>query len=197
MSKSWKTHFDVMDLLLSPACACLPLFEQFIGQQMIRFQNSILKCLHHHNFSSILFDKIFEAHCAWILSRAGLRVNAWLTTWLVFPAFRLSSLVFFHNAPYITWITPSLNFKYPSVCVHTSHQPYGYSFFTLHSWQWTHKSSCCSLWYFCYHHARWWLPHGMKTTTCVSFNHVQLLLLMGQHCVHQRWHSHLNWRCHC
>jgi hypothetical protein len=93
--------------------------------------------------------------------------------------------------------SPSFNFKYPSMCVHTSHQPYGYSFFTLHSWQRTHKSSCCSLWYFCCHCVRCWLPHGMKTTTRASFNHVQLLLLMGRHCAHQRRHSNPNWRCHC
>jgi hypothetical protein len=143
-----------MDLLLPLACACLLLFKQFIGQQMIQLQNSILKHLHHHNFFSIFFNKIFEAHCAWILSYFGLRVSSWLPIWLVFPAFQLSSLVFFHNAPYITWIIPSHNFKYPLVCVHTSHQPYGYSFFTLYSWQRTHKSSCCSSWYFCCHCAR-------------------------------------------
>jgi hypothetical protein len=27
----------------------------------------------------------------------------------------------------------------------------------------------------------------MKTITCTSFNHVQLLLWKSQHCAHQRW----------
>jgi hypothetical protein len=30
-----------------------------------------------------------------------------------------------------------------------------------------------------------------------SFNHIQLLWSMSQHCVYQRWHSHLSQRCHC
>jgi hypothetical protein len=44
---------------------------------------------------------------------------------------------------------------------------------------------------------RCWLPHGMRTTTCVSFNHVQFLSLMSRHCVHQKCNLDLSWRYHC
>jgi hypothetical protein len=37
----------------------------------------------------------------------------------------------------------------------------------------------------------------MKTTTCISFIHTQLLLLMNWHCAHQIWHLHPCQRCHC
>jgi hypothetical protein len=43
---------------------CLPPFEQLIEQQMVQFQKSISKHLHHHTFFSMLSDKTFEAHCA-------------------------------------------------------------------------------------------------------------------------------------
>jgi hypothetical protein len=31
----------------------------------------------------------------------------------------------------------------------------------------------------------------------ISFSHVQLLLLINQHCVRQKWNSHPCWCCHC
>jgi hypothetical protein len=37
----------------------------------------------------------------------------------------------------------------------------------------------------------------MKTITCISFNHIQLLSLTNQHCVYQKWHLNLNRCCHC
>jgi len=40
-------------------------------------------------------------------------------------------------------------------------------------------------------------PRGMKAITCASFNHIQLFSSMNWHCAYQRWHSHLNWCCHC
>jgi hypothetical protein len=64
------------------------------------------------------------------------------------------------------WIIPSFNWRHPFLCVHTSHQPYGY-------------------------------PRGTKTITCISFNHIQFVSLMSQHCVYQRWHSHPSRCCHC
>jgi hypothetical protein len=44
---------------------------------------------------------------------------------------------------------------------------------------------------------RCWLPHGTWTTTCGPFNHVELLLSMNQHYVHQICNLHLNYCCHC
>jgi hypothetical protein len=69
-------------------------FEQLIGQQMVRFQIFILKHLHHHTLFCMLFDKIFEAHYACILSCSGLKVLIWFIIWLVFLAFWLSSPIF-------------------------------------------------------------------------------------------------------
>ncbi len=37
----------------------------------------------------------------------------------------------------------------------------------------------------------------MITTTCTSFNHIQILLSTSWHCVHQKWHLHLSQHCHC
>jgi hypothetical protein len=54
---------------------------------------------------------------------------------------------------------------------------------------WTHDAISPHL---CCHCVKCWFPCGMKTTTCASFNHVQLLLLMNWHCVHQIQHSHLS-----
>jgi hypothetical protein len=82
------------DLLLSLAHACPPPFEQFIMHQMIHFQHSILKRLHHHTFFSMLFDKISKAHYARILSCSCLGANTWFTTWVVFLAFWLFSPIF-------------------------------------------------------------------------------------------------------
>jgi hypothetical protein len=50
------------DVQPSPACACLPPFEQLIGQQMVQLQNSISKHLHHHTLSNMFCDGISEAH---------------------------------------------------------------------------------------------------------------------------------------
>ncbi len=69
--------------------------------------------------------------------------------------------------------------------------------FMFCSWQRTHKNLWCSLQHLCCHCPKCWLSRGMKTITCVSFNHVQFLLLMNRHCVHQRWHLHLGWCYHC
>jgi hypothetical protein len=49
-----------------------------------------------------------------------------------------------------TWTTPTFNCRYHSMCVHISHWPYGYSFLTLCSWQWTHCNpwllpQCCMI----------------------------------------------------
>jgi hypothetical protein len=78
------------------------------------------------------------------------------------------------------------------MCVHTSHQPYGYPPFMLSSWQWTHWNPWWNLWHFCDHYVRCWFPCGTRTITCISFNHIQFLLLMSWHCAYKRWHSHLN-----
>jgi hypothetical protein len=107
---------------------------------------------------------------------------------IIFPSF-------FHNVSDVAWTTTSFNCMPPSMCLHTSHRPYRYPPFTLDPRQRTHKNPWCNLWHYCRHCARCWLPHGTKTTTCVSFSHIQLLLLTNWHCVDQRWNLHPSWRC--
>jgi hypothetical protein len=65
------------DLLSPRSLMCLHIFEQFIGQQMVHLQDSISKHLDHHTLSSILSNKIFEAHCAQILSCSSLGASVW------------------------------------------------------------------------------------------------------------------------
>jgi len=43
-----------------------------------------------------------------------------------FPRVPINFPDFFHNISNMTWTAPSFNCKYPLMCVHTSHQPYGY-----------------------------------------------------------------------
>jgi hypothetical protein len=97
----------------------------------------------------------------------------------------------------MTWIAPSFNCMHPLMCVHTSHRLYGHPFFTLCSWQWAHRNPWCSSWHFCCHCVGCLFPCGVRTTTCASFKHVQLLSSTNWHCVHQRWHLHLSRRYHC
>jgi hypothetical protein len=98
----FQQHFKVVcDLLPSRACACLFSFEQLIWQQMIRFQNSISERLHHHTLFNMLFDGIFEAHHARILSCSGQRrMFGYSSTNL--PKLLTKFLDFFHNASHTT-----------------------------------------------------------------------------------------------
>jgi hypothetical protein len=122
----------------------------------------------------------------------------WLSTNSTnFPSFSIIFPSFLHNTLYAIWTTPSLNCKHPSMCVHTSHQPYGYAPFTLCSWQQMHWNPWCNLQHLCHHCTRYWFPRGMRTITCIFFNHIQLLSSTNWHCAYQRWHSHLSWHCHC
>jgi len=138
---------------------------------------------------------ISKAHYARILSCSILKVNVWFTRWLIFLGYRLVSPIF----SITLWIwfgtTPSLNCRYVLMCVHTSYQPYGHPPFMLCSWQWAHRNPWCNSWHLCCHYARCWFPHGVRTTTCASFKHIQFLSSTNQHCVHQRWH--FSWHYHC
>ncbi len=120
--KNFKT---TCDLLPPPAHACFLPFEQFIRQQMVQLQNSILEHLHHHTFSNMFSKRILEAHRAWLSSSSSPRVGIWLIIRPIFPTFRLSFPVFS-----IT-LCMQLGLPHPSMCVHTSHWPDGYPLFTL------------------------------------------------------------------
>jgi len=112
------------DLLPPPAWACLPPFEQFIGQQMVHFQDSISKCLHHHTLSNMLFNKIFETHCVQILSCFGLGAGVLVYNSINFPSLSIIFPILFHSASNMTWSTTSFNYRYPLMYVHTSHRCY-------------------------------------------------------------------------
>ncbi len=65
---SFQQHLKApCDLLLAPKHKCLPSFEQFIRQQMVQLQDSILECLHYHTFSNMFFNTIPKAYHARIL----------------------------------------------------------------------------------------------------------------------------------
>jgi hypothetical protein len=42
----------------------------------------------------------------------------------------------------------------------------------------------CNSWHLCCHCAKCWFPCGMRTITCASFNHIQLLSSTSWHCVY-------------
>jgi hypothetical protein len=54
----------ICDLIPPLARAYFSFFENLIGQQMVHFQDSISKRLHHHTFSNMLSNGIFKAYCA-------------------------------------------------------------------------------------------------------------------------------------
>jgi hypothetical protein len=125
---------------------------------------------------NMLFNKKFETHHAWILSSSSLKVGTWLPIRLTFPTFQLSSPSF--SIVLQMW----LGLPYPSivgiprcVCTHPINT-IGVHLFMLCPWQWMHRNPWwCSLWHFCYHCTRSWLPCGMRTITRISFNHIPLL----------------------
>ncbi len=91
----FQQHFKAAcDLLPPPICACFLSFEQFIEQQMVWLQDSILERLHHHTLSNILLDMISEAHRAQILSCSNLGAGASFMAPPIFLGFWLISLVF-------------------------------------------------------------------------------------------------------
>ncbi len=166
---------------------------------MIQLQDFISKCIHHHTLSNMLFDGIFEAHRAQILSCSNLGMDVWLITWLIFPTFWLSSLVF--STTFRTW----LGLPHPStLCIPQCVCTHAINLMDIHL-------LCCA--------------HGIELTGAHDVIHdtfaaivqdanfhvgqeqlhlffsiwhdIQFLLLTNWHCVHQRGHLHLNQHCHC
>jgi len=66
---------------------------------------------------------------------------------IIFPNFS-------HNILYTTWTTPFLSCRHPLMCVHTSHQLYGYPPLKLCSWQWTHWNPWCNSRHLCHHNTK-------------------------------------------
>jgi len=85
--------------------------EQHIIQQMVWFQNSISKCLHHHIFFNMFFYRISMIHCVQILLHSNLGPIIWFIIQQVVITFWLSSLIFFTT--FWTWFRLS----YPSIGV--------------------------------------------------------------------------------
>jgi hypothetical protein len=61
---------------------------------MVHLQDSISKHLHHRTLFNMLFNEIFEAHRAQMLSCFSLGACAWLIVQPIFPAFWLFSPLF-------------------------------------------------------------------------------------------------------
>ncbi len=88
----FQQHLKVTcNLLPSPTRTCFLPFEQFIGQQMVQLQDSILEHLHHHTLSNMLFDRLFEIYYVRILSCSNPKASIWLIIRLAFLTFQLSS----------------------------------------------------------------------------------------------------------
>jgi hypothetical protein len=61
----FEQHLKVAcNFLPPPVHVCLFPFKQLIKEQIVQLQDSILECLHHHTFSSMLFDETSKAHHA-------------------------------------------------------------------------------------------------------------------------------------
>ncbi len=119
----FQQHFKATcDLLPPPIRACFPSFEQFIEQQMVWLQDSILECLHHHTLSNILSDMIFEAHCAQILSCSNLGAGVLFMARPIFLGFRLVSLIFSITLRIrLGLLHPSIVYIPWCVCTHPIH----------------------------------------------------------------------------
>jgi hypothetical protein len=163
---------------------------------MVRLQDSIFEHPHHHTLSNMLFNRIFETHHVLIISCFGLGVSVWFIVRPIFTSFWLASLVF--STTLQLWLIlphPSFTSILRCICTHPI------DLMGIHLLRYVHDNEhtnpLCSSWHLCCHCTGCWLPRWVRTTTCVSFKHIQLLSLMNWHCVHQIWHSHLSWCYHC
>jgi hypothetical protein len=94
----FQQHFKgTCDLLPPLAHACFLPFEQFIGQQMVQFQDSILGRLHHHTLFNMFSNGTFEAHRVRILSCFGPGASAWLITQPILTNLLIILPNFLHN----------------------------------------------------------------------------------------------------
>jgi len=137
-----------------------------------------------------------KAHSAQILSCSNIGASTWFIVWPIFLSFWLSSPMFCTTL-HTRLKLPHLLITGILQCVHTSHQPYGYPLLMLYSWQQTHWNPWCNLRHLCHQYSKCWFPCGMRTITCTSFNHIQLISSMDWHCVYQKWHSLFSRHCHC
>jgi hypothetical protein len=142
----------------------------------------------------MLSNMTFEAHHAQILSCFGEGASTWLIAQLVFPTFRLFSLIFF-----IT-LRMQLGLRHPSiagipqcVCTHPI-DPMG-----IHLLCCAHGNECtgthdviCDTFVAIARNANFHVGQEQ----CASFNHIQFFSSMNRHCVYQIWHSHFSRHCH-
>jgi hypothetical protein len=101
----------------------------------------------------MLFDEISNNHVQ-ILSCFRLKANV-VYNLTIFLNFLISFPNLLHNFS-------TMKCKYLLMCVHTSHQPYGYALFMLFSCQRTHMNPWCNLWYLCCHYMKCWFHVGQE-----------------------------------
>jgi len=132
---------------------------------MVRLQDSISKCLHHHTFFPTCFWTRYLKRIMPKFIMFWPRGECLTYSPTNLPMFSINFPSLFHKVSYTTWIAPSFNCRYPLMHVHTSQWPYGYPPLTLCSWQWTHKNPWCNLWHLYCHCARCWFQCRAKIIT--------------------------------
>jgi hypothetical protein len=142
----------------------------------------------------MLFGKIFETHCAQILSCFGPKVGTWFiarsTFQLFFPSFFIA-----------LWI--QLGLSHPLIagiprcmCTHLINVTNVYLLCCIHGNERTSThDAICDVFTAIARDVN--LHVQRNTTTCASFNHIPLILSMNWHIVHQIWNLHRNRCCHC
>jgi hypothetical protein len=145
----------------------------------------------------MLFDKIYEAHHAWILSCSNLGMGNWLIIRSIFLAFQLSSLVF--STIFQMWFRLlhfSLVVIFWFVCthpidpmgIHLLHCTHGNEHMRIHDG--IHDAFVIIAWNVRFH-VGWKQLHSFFLNT-FNFSHWQ-----NQHCAYQKWNLHPSWHCHC
>jgi len=159
-------HFKATCDLLPPLVhMCLLPFEKFIMQQMVWLQDSISECLHHHTLFNMLFDRISEAHCAWILSCYSLGAGTMLTV----QTSLLNLLIIFPN--FFTTHQMWLGLPHPSIA-------------NIPQCMCTHPIDLVSIHFLhCAHGNEHTWIHGAVHDTFITImgdiDHIQLHLLIG------------------
>jgi hypothetical protein len=150
---------------------------------MVHFQDSILKCLHHQTLFSMLSNRIFEAHCAWILSCFGPRVGIWFIAQPIFPTSQFFS-PFFSTTLQMWFGLPHLSIISLPMCVHTSHWPYGYPLLTSNVSRTTSWGPVCSLpWVDERNYMGFFQPHSILPIDELTLWSIS-------------WNLHFSWHCH-
>ncbi len=94
-SLPFQAHFKwVRDLLLQAAQIVISPFKKLLKRGTYHLQKNILKSMHEHSFSNIILELSSNCHCVWLRSCVGPSSDAWLSTYLIIPFFRMTFNIF-------------------------------------------------------------------------------------------------------